>query len=186
MLFFKNFAIVTEHTINYNFIMRPLHIDRSKVYAVVGGIVFAIVMIVIGIVLILWAGKKREIQVVTPVVQITRIPAPTSTSMLTVPTASISTTAESTEATLPGMIGMGTYVQVAGTDGTGLRMRSDPGTSSEIRFVAMDAEVFLVIGGPVEKDDYTWWQLEAPYDKNRSGWSADAFLSLLEDTSDTP
>jgi exonuclease III len=50
----------------------------------------------------------------------------------------------------------------------------------------MDAEAFLVIGGPVEQDGYTWWQLEAPYDKNRTGWSADAFLSPLEDVSPTP
>jgi len=44
----------------------------------------------------------------------------------------------------------------------------------------MDDEVFLVVGGPVEADGYTWWQLRAPYDQTRTGWSAQDFLDLIE------
>lgn len=180
------FYLVNEPAMLYNFFMNNPHYDRSKLYTVIGGIVFAIILIVIGMVLILWAGKNREIPVVTPIVQVTRIPAPTSTPLLVIPTIQTTETAATETILPPGVIGKGVYVQVTGTDGTGLRMRSEPGTSSDVRFVAMDSEVFLVIDGPNEKDGYTWWQLEAPYDKTRTGWSADAFLSLIESESSTP
>ena len=79
---------------------------------------------------------------------------------------------------------MGGYVQVVGTAGAGLRMRSEPGLSGSINFTAMDAEVFLVIDGPIEADGYTWWKLEAPYDQTRTGWSAGDFLSIISEESD--
>jgi hypothetical protein len=80
-----------------------------------------------------------------------------------------------------GVIGVGAYVQVAGTQGAGLRMRSAPGLDGEVNFTALDAEVFLVIDGPVEADGYIWWHLEAPYDQSRNGWSAGDFLTPIEE-----
>jgi hypothetical protein len=65
-------------------------------------------------------------------------------------------------------------------------MRAEPGTDAAVDFVAMDDEVFLVVGGPVEADGYTWWQLSAPYDQTRTGWSAQDFLDLIELATPTP
>ncbi len=98
--------------------------------------------------------------------QPTQIPSPTSTLIIFLP---------------EGLIGVGGYVQVSGTEGAGLRMRSQPSLGGEINFTAMDSEVFLVIGGPVEADGYTWWHLEAPYDQTRNGWSAGEFLTPIEE-----
>ncbi len=116
----------------------------------------------------------------TPVV--TMLPAPTFTPGN--PVASLIPTPTSTLIIfLPeGMIGVGGYVQVIGTDGAGLRMRSMPGLDGDVNFTAMDSEVFLVIGGPVEEDGYIWWNLEAPYDQSRSGWSAGDFLAPIEES----
>ena len=116
---------------------------------------------------------------VTPV--LTKISAPTQTPEPPVPTASPTATGTTTVVLPEGVIGVGIYVQVMGTDGAGLRMRSEPGLTGTVNFTALDAEVFLVIDGPVEADGYTWWHLEAPYDQTRKGWSAGDFLSPIEE-----
>ena len=124
-------------------------------------------------------GKKPS-AVSEQVADITIIPSPTETPTLPITTEVIEMT-ETVQVVLPpGIIGIGAYVQVTGTDGSGLRMRAEPGTNTEVLFIAMDEEVFKVVGGPVEKDDYTWWQLEAPYDQTRTGWSAEPFLEVIE------
>ena len=74
----------------------------------------------------------------------------------------------------------GVYVQITGTNGEGLRIRSNPGLNAEVNFYGMDNEVFLVQDGPIEADGYTWWFIAAPYDTNRSGWSAAYFLTIIE------
>lgn len=78
-------------------------------------------------------------------------------------------------------IGVGMYVQITGTGGDGLRLRSGPSTKDDPRFLGYDAEVFMVKDGPKFSDDLTWWFLEAPYDKGRSGWAAAQFLSVVSE-----
>ena len=78
-------------------------------------------------------------------------------------------------------ITLGSYVKIEGTGGAGLRIRSAPGTSTDVVFLANESEVFFVIGGPMENDEMLWWQLEAPYDQARSGWaSADYLVAIKE------
>ncbi len=115
---------------------------------------------------------------------VTIIPASTITPTAAFPTAGLSPTPTTIFFLPEGVIGVGAFVQVAGTEGAGLRMRSEPGLESQINFTALDSEVFLVIDGPVEADGYTWWHLEAPYDQNRNGWSAGNFLTRIEEESD--
>ena len=116
--------------------------------------------------------------------EITRIAAPTLTLMVVDPTRTPTPTPTSIFFLPEGVIGVGIYVQVTGTGGAGLRMRGEPGLDGSINFSAMDSEVFLVIDGPVDADSYTWWHLEAPYDRNRNGWSAAEFLSPIKEESD--
>jgi hypothetical protein len=72
------------------------------------------------------------------------------------------------------------YVQITGTDGEGLRLRRDPSLGGEIVHVSLEGEIFLVIGGPEERDGYLWWQLEAPLNANRRGWAVSNFLKFAQ------
>jgi hypothetical protein len=119
--------------------------------------------------------KLGATPVMTKIAALTQTPKNTSAAATSTPTAtSIFFLPE-------GVIGVGAYVQVTGTDGAGLRMRAEPGLSGTINFTALDSEVFLVIDGPVDADGYSWWHLEAPYDKTRNGWSAGNFLIPIEE-----
>lgn len=112
----------------------------------------------------------------------TVIPAPTMTP--TVPTPVVSPTP--TAIITADGITIGVFVQVSGTEGAGLRIRSGPGTSYDALFLGMDAEVFQVKDGPQESDGFTWWFLEAPYDPSRSGWASSAYLTVLNQLPTTP
>jgi hypothetical protein len=76
-------------------------------------------------------------------------------------------------------IARGMYVQITGTDGQGLRIRSGPGTTNDSKFLGMDSEVFKITDGPVHSDGMTWWYLVAPYDSTRSGWAAANYLNVV-------
>ena len=146
------------------------------------GAILLIGMVLVSLAILFLGRNPVPTTAATPV--ITRIAAPTLTPKPIDPTA-IPTPTPTTIFFLPeGVIGVGAYVQVSGTGGAGLRMRSEPGLSGTVNFTAMDAEVFLVIEGPEEADGYTWWLLEAPYDQTRTGWSAGDFLSALSEQSD--
>ena len=81
----------------------------------------------------IFLGRSKEPPAeVTPV--LTMISAPTQTPEPPTPTAT-STPSDPTEVVLPeGVIGVGIYVQVIGTDGAGLRMRSEPGLNVDGQF----------------------------------------------------
>lgn len=76
-------------------------------------------------------------------------------------------------------ISIGSYVEISGTGGVGLKMRLDPGKDSTPQFIAMENEVFEVKDGPRLSDDITWWLLVAPYDINRKGWAAGQYLTII-------
>jgi len=80
---------------------------------------------------------------------------------------------------LPGMIGVGSTVQIFGTEGSGLNIRSEAGLTGTVRFVALDSEIFEVRDGPQEVNDITWWFLVTPLDESRNGWAAANYLSLV-------
>lgn len=110
----------------------------------------------------------------------TIISAPTSTpkpvaTFINTPTAGVGT-----PGVIVGGIGAGTYVQISGTGGDGLRLRQEPGTGSAVMFMGYEAEVFKVMDGPSDKDGYVWWYVTAPYDESRSGWAASNFLTVIE------
>ncbi len=106
----------------------------------------------------------------------TIIPAKTLTPVVTMP----AVITPSVTPVPPGEIGIGVYVRVSGTNGQGLRLRAKPGISNPMLFLGMDSEVFQVKDGPQKADNFTWWYLQAPYDKNRSGWAVQDYLTLLK------
>ncbi len=133
---------------------------------VVGGLVALLVL------LVYYMPQPAKAEV-NPVLTI--IPAPTITPTSAAPTA----TPTLTPPVEVDGISVGRYVQISGTEGAGLRLREGPGTNKAMRFVGMDAEVFLVKDGPQEGDGFTWWYLEAPYDPSRSGWAASKYLTVI-------
>jgi hypothetical protein len=80
---------------------------------------------------------------------------------------------------LPGTIGIGGYVQVFGTDGTSLNIRSSSGLNGNIVFQALDGELFVIEDGPVVSDNYTWWKIKSSVDANRTGWAVDNYLAPI-------
>ena len=106
---------------------------------------------------------------------LTVIPAPTGTS-----SAPATPTIDPFAPTVsPSGIAVGNYVQITGTEGQGLRIRSEPSLNGNPEFLGYDAEVFLVKDGPREADGFTWWYLVAPYDETRVGWAAADFLTYV-------
>lgn len=109
---------------------------------------------------------------------LTMIPAPTSTPFVT-PTPTPDPLLFGTPTLPADAIVVGGYVQITGTDGDGLRLRSAPGLTSEQLFLGEEAEVFQVRDGPQEANGYMWWYLVAPYDEARAGWAAADFLAVV-------
>ena len=123
--------------------------------------------------------------VLSPSLSRAALPTPT---LMVVPAPTLTPSPQPTAAVTPtqagggvaGDIQLGSFVQVAGTDGAGLRLRSGPGLNNPQIFLGMDEEVFEVKEGPQEVDGYQWWYLEAPYDASRSGWGAANFLTVVD------
>jgi hypothetical protein len=113
-----------------------------------------------------------------PTAALTVIPAPSSTSS-PAPEEAAMATATPNGGVGPDGIAQGMYVQISGTGGDGLKMRSGPGVKSDTIFLGMEAEVYLVKDGPKLADGYTWWYLEAPYDSTRTGWAASKYLTIV-------
>lgn len=62
-----------------------------------------------------------------------------------------------------------TVVTVANTGGYGLQLRNSASTSGALITTLPDGATMDVIGGPIQADGYTWWNLAGTYG---TGWSA--------------
>jgi hypothetical protein len=127
--------------------------------------------------------RNSNMSQVTAVSALTVVAVPTDTEPA--PTAEIAEVFTATESpTLPPStverIEIGELVTVSNTDGDRLRIRTQPGLSSEIGFLAYENDVFQVENGPVEQDGYTWWFLVNPYDSSKSGWAVENYLRRME------
>jgi hypothetical protein len=78
------------------------------------------------------------------------------------------------------VIAIGAHVQIQGTGGDGLRLRSEPGLNGEILLLGSESEVFRVADGPVDTDGYTWWHLVGPFDETRQGWAVSNYLVVVQ------
>ncbi len=158
----------------------PRRKPRIHPLSIVGAIVFALALVGLAYLVFRSQAGRAELAQTTPQYLVTLLPAPTETPTL-VPTSILATPTLSDVSILPpDVIAVGRYVKVIGTQGLGLRMRAEAGTSGEVNFLAMDNEAFKVIDGPIAKDGYTWWHCEALLDKTRSGWAAQDYLQVLE------
>lgn len=144
-------------------------------WVILGALVLAALLTLITAASIGLTTTRQNAEVGFAPADLTVIPAPTSTSSAP-PTATVDPFAPTAA---PTGIAVGNYVQIAGTDGEGLRIRSDPGLNGNFEFLGYDSEVFIVQDGPREVDGFVWWYLVAPNDDTRNGWAAADFLSYI-------
>jgi hypothetical protein len=144
-------------------------------WVILGAIVFAGLLTLITAVSIGLTATRQDADVGFAPADLTVIPAPTSTSSAPA-TPTIDPFAPTTS---PTGIAIGNYVQITGTEGQGLRIRSEPSLTGNPEFLGFDSEVFIVKDGPREADGFVWWYLVAPYDETRVGWAAADFLTYI-------
>jgi hypothetical protein len=77
-------------------------------------------------------------------------------------------------AVAPPEITTGYYAVVANTDGLGVTVRGGPSTRNVALQVAEEGTILLVIAGPEEGDNFSWWQVELA--DGTEGWVAEDFL----------
>lgn len=150
--------------------MRPL----INVWTVLGSCTVAGCLLIATLVSVGWLRPRPSSEVGFTPADLTIIAPPTATASATATAAAVTTPTIS-----PNQIAIGAYVQISGTGGDGLRIRSAPGLSSETVFRGEEAETFQVRDGPRDADGYTWWYLVAPYDETRAGWAAAAYLAVV-------
>ena len=144
-------------------------------WVILGALLFAGLLILI---------TAMSIGLTTPLQSSTVGFAPADVTMISAPTSTSSAPATPTidpfaPSPTPTGLALGSYAQITGTEGQGLRIRSKPGLEGEFVFLGYDAEVFLVQDGPQTVDGYVWWYLVAPYDNTRAGWAASDFLTYI-------
>jgi hypothetical protein len=150
------------------------YINRS---VIIGAIGFAGILLIVTLVVIGWTSPRFSPDVGFAPADLTMIPAPTHTPDVTpVPTLDPNLV---TPTLAPDTIGIGGYVQISGTEGEGLRIRTTPGLNGDTVFFGGESEVFIVRDGSQVADGYTWWYLVAPYDETRAGWAAADFLAVV-------
>ncbi|MBI3151608.1 MAG: SH3 domain-containing protein [Chloroflexi bacterium] len=152
--------------------LRP-YLNRGVIFGALG---FAATLLIITLIVIGWTSPRFSPDVGFAPADLTMIPAPTHTPNVTV----VPTNDPLATPTFdPTAININGYVQITGTEGEGLRIRSAPGLETETVFRGEEAEVFVVKDGPQSVDGYTWWYLVAPYDETRAGWAAADFLAVI-------
>ena len=161
-----------------------MNLARLRRYAT-PGVILASISICAGLFIItaawlVWFAPPRSVVTEAPGAAVTFIPGPSSTPADPTATVVPTSTATATFAPLqPGEMGVGSYVQIVGTEGFGLNIRSNAGLDADVNFLGYDAEVFEVRDGPIEADGFVWWYLVTPVDEARTGWAAASFLSLV-------
>ncbi|MEW6403821.1 MAG: hypothetical protein AB1649_18655, partial [Chloroflexota bacterium] len=146
-------------------------------WVILGSVGFAACLLISTLVIIGWTSPRVSPDVGFAPADMTMIPAPTHTPLVT--PAPTNDPLLATPTLAAGTIGIGGYVQISGTEGEGLRIRSAAGLNTETVFRGEEAEVFIVRDGPQEVDGYVWWYLVAPYDETRAGWAAADFLAVV-------
>jgi hypothetical protein len=157
--------------------MLRLILKKINIFVVIGAIVIGFVLVLVWTLFARILGpKENATNQPTAVFVIIKAPTltPTFEPSLTPDTAATQRALEET-----GQIFVGGYVQISGTDGAGLRLRSGPGLDNPLLFLGYDSEVYKIEDGPQESDGITWWYLVAPYDDARSGWAASDFLTVV-------
>ena len=74
----------------------------------------------------------------------------------------------------------GALVRVSGTEGLGLRVRSEARISAPMLYKAREGDTFRVADGPVFQDEIDWWRVCSLRD-GACGWTAGEFLAVVQE-----
>jgi hypothetical protein len=148
---------------------------------ILAAIFFALIVFSV-LVVLLWSSRGNMGLQIPATAMLSVIKAPTETPIAPVftPTPITTPTPTQQEPVQGGNIAIGNYVQVSGTGGEGLRLHQNASISSDVRYIAIEAEVFVVKDGPVDADGYTWWLLQDPYSEDAAGWGAANYLVVVQ------
>ncbi len=138
------------------------------------GLILAVILLAAGY---FTRGSSYAAPASSPVMTIVYRPTVTATSFI--PTATPLPTETPTPIPPPIAeegIAIGVFVEVAGTEGDGLRLREEASLDAKIAFLGLENEVFEVREGPVESDGYDWWYLSNPYNAEKEGWAVSNYL----------
>jgi len=149
-----------------------------NIRVLLGALGIATLLIIITLVMMGWTTPDPVRDFGFAPADLTVIPAPSATPNVT-PTFTPDPLIYGTPTLAPDVIGIGGYVQITGTEGEGLRLRSDPSLNGTPVFLGYDEEVFQVREGAQNVDGYIWWYLVAPYDETRAGWAVADFLEAI-------
>ena len=152
-----------------------------NIKVILGAIIFGVGIFAV-LVCILWTAKAKTNPQVPATAILNIIKAPTQTALAPKETSTPAATPTSSQREPPPSvdIAINDYVQVSGTGGDGLRLHKTAGVSGEVRYIAIEAEVFLVKDGPIEADGYIWWLLQDPYTENQAGWGVGNYLVVVQ------
>lgn len=151
------------------------HSEKNQKLPILAGILLGgVCAAVILIIFLVGQNKNPQYEYVTPIVQV--ITAPTLTQVPTAPSQQ-----PTTELVLPGSMSLapGTIVEITGTEGAGLRVRQDAGTSADALFLARDGERYVIKEGPKHVDDIFWYRIENTEDSTKKGWAAADYLKAV-------
>lgn len=152
---------------------------RSCLWVVAGGMVGIAAFFIVAFIGLFTRAANETLSPSTPVLIVVERPtnSPTAPPTATMTPSPIETNQPAMPPpSEPGIFSEGSLVQVYGTEGDGLRLRSQPGLDTRIEFLGLENEVFEITGGPVDRDGYQWWYLVNPYDASKVGWAVANYL----------
>ena len=144
----------------------------------VGAIIVAIIMLVMTFLWVAWSAPPPP-DAAGLMAAVTVIPMPTGTPAPAATPTFDAYASTPTPTLAPGEFGIGSFVQISGTQGEGLRIRSEPGLNGKQLFLGFDTEAYTVMDGPRAVDGYSWYYLAAINDQKRTGWAASNFLTPI-------
>ncbi|MEI7845549.1 MAG: hypothetical protein WCK35_07085 [Chloroflexota bacterium] len=147
-------------------------------WVIAGAVVVAFLLLGLTFFGIMWSAPPAP-DVTGLLAIVTDIPVPTLTPVAAATPTFDPYGSTPTPTLSPGEFSIGSIVQITGTQGEGLRIRSAPGLAGGQLFLGFDTEAYTIMDGPRELDGYSWYYLSAINDQKRTGWAASNFLSPI-------
>jgi hypothetical protein len=146
------------------------------------GVLVTLAGIILALGLALALLSREPLAVVLPTPNVIRLtapasPAPSPSPVPATPTPIPTLTPLPTPdlSIAPPVVTAGYYAQVVNTQGIGVSVRAAAGTDAIRLFLAPEGTALLVIGGPADGGQFTWWQVRLA--NGTEGWVAADFLA---------
>jgi hypothetical protein len=138
------------------------------------------IMLALGLVAAMLSREPLAVVLPTPnLIRLTAppspVPSPTPVPATPTPIPTLTPLPTPDLSIAPPVVMAGYYAQVVNTQGIGVSVRAAAGTDSIRLFLAPEGTVLLVIGGPTEGGQFTWWQVRLA--NGTEGWIAADFLA---------